>query len=165
VTGLPLAQANLARLQEASETLIWRDSDEAMSAFDKTLQQLGLRFVQGARFWHVLDERSGKDQAVNWLTRQYHHYRGHRALTLGLGDGPNDAPLLDSVDYAIVVKALNRQGVQCFRIHLNGLSHNAGRRGRLARRYGSFFRHVVRKTHLIAAVVFHTVQATISNRL
>lgn len=33
-------------------------------------------------------------------------------LTLGLGDGPNDAPLLDSVDYAIVVKGLNRQGVQ-----------------------------------------------------
>lgn len=112
VTGLPLAQANLARLQEASETLIWRDSDEAMSAFDQTLQQLGLRFVQGARFWLVLDERSGKDQAVNWLTRQYHHYRGERLLTLGLGDGPNDAPLLDSVDFAIVVKGLNRQGVQ-----------------------------------------------------
>lgn len=112
LTGLPLAQATLARLQEASETLIWRDSDEAMSAFDATLEQLGLRFVEGARFWHVLDERSGKDQAVNWLTRQYHHYQGHRAITLGLGDGPNDAPLLDSVDYAIVVKGLNRQGVQ-----------------------------------------------------
>ncbi|WP_312692881.1 mannosyl-3-phosphoglycerate phosphatase-related protein [Kosakonia sp.] len=112
LTGMPPAQASLARLQEASETLIWRDSDEEMTAFATMLGQLGLRFVQGARFWHVLDERGGKDQAVNWLTRQYHHYTGKHAFTLGLGDGPNDAPLLDSVDYAIVVKGLNRQGVQ-----------------------------------------------------
>lgn len=111
LTGLPVAQASLARLQEASETLIWRDSDEQMAAFDTALAQLGLRFVQGARFWHVLDERAGKDQAVNWLTRRYQHYTGKRFFTLGLGDGPNDAPLLDSVDYAIVVKGLNREGI------------------------------------------------------
>lgn len=111
VTGLPPAQAALAKLQEASETLIWRDSDSEMAAFDDALSQLGLRFVQGARFWHVLDERGGKDQAVNWLTRQYHHYTGKSFTTVGLGDGPNDAPLLDSVDYAIVVRGLNREGV------------------------------------------------------
>ncbi|PXW62224.1 mannosyl-3-phosphoglycerate phosphatase [Grimontella sp. AG753] len=111
VTGLPPAQASLARLQEASETLIWRDSDEHMQAFDAELAQLGLRFVQGARFWHVLDERSGKDQAVNWLLRQYRHYDGGSHVTIGLGDGPNDAPLLDTVNFAIVVKGLNRQGI------------------------------------------------------
>ncbi|EFV2155667.1 flagellar type III secretion system protein FliR [Salmonella enterica] len=32
-------------------------------------------------------------------------------LALGLGDGPNDAPLLDVMDYAVVVKGLNREGV------------------------------------------------------
>lgn len=111
VTGLPPAQASLARLQEASETLIWRDSDERMRAFDAVLAQLGLRFVQGARFWHVLDERSGKDQAVNWLIRQYRHYSGVTHVTIGLGDGPNDAPLLDAVNFAIVVKGLNRHGI------------------------------------------------------
>ena len=112
ITGLPPAQAALARLQEASETLIWRDSDEQMAAFDATLAGLGLRFVQGARFWHVLDERGGKDQAVTWLVRQYQHYSGHAPFTVGLGDGPNDAPLLDAVDYAIVVKGLNRDGIR-----------------------------------------------------
>jgi mannosyl-3-phosphoglycerate phosphatase len=112
VTGLPPAQAALARLQEASETLIWRDSDAQMDAFNSQLADLGLSFVQGARFWHVLDERGGKDQAVNWLTRQYHHHDGKSFLTVGLGDGPNDAPLLDNVDYAVVVKGLNRQGIR-----------------------------------------------------
>ena len=111
LTGLPPAQASLAKLHEASETLIWRDSDEQMASFDEALSQLGLRFVQGARFWHVLDERGGKDEAVNWLTRQYRHYRGKTSLTVGLGDGPNDAPLLESVDYAIIVKGLNRDGI------------------------------------------------------
>lgn len=111
VTGLPPAQASLARLQEASETIIWRDTDERMAAFNTALASLGLRFVQGARFWHVLDERAGKDQAVNWLTRQYHHHDNKTFITLGLGDGPNDAPLLDNVDFAIVVKGLNRQGI------------------------------------------------------
>ncbi|MDV5357146.1 mannosyl-3-phosphoglycerate phosphatase-related protein [Enterobacter asburiae] len=111
VTGLPPAQAALAKLQEASETLIWRDSDAQMAAFDDALTGLGLRFVQGARFWHVLDERGGKDQAVNWLTQRYKHYSGVNFTTIGLGDGPNDAPLLDSVDYAVVVRGLNREGV------------------------------------------------------
>lgn len=111
VTGLPPAQAALARLQEASETLIWRDSDERMHAFNAALAELGLRFVEGARFWHVLDERSGKDQAVNWLIHQYRHYDASSHLTIGLGDGPNDAPLLDTVDFAIVVKGLNRDGI------------------------------------------------------
>nr|WP_318381200.1 mannosyl-3-phosphoglycerate phosphatase-related protein [uncultured Enterobacter sp.] len=111
LTGLPPAQASLARLHEASETVIWRDSDTRMLAFEATLAELGLRFVQGARFWHVLDERAGKDQAVKWLTKQYQQREGKSFTTLGLGDGPNDAPLLDNVDYAVVVKGLNREGV------------------------------------------------------
>jgi mannosyl-3-phosphoglycerate phosphatase len=111
VAGLTPAQAALARLHEASETLIWRDSDERMAVFSDTLAGLGLRFMQGARYWHVLDERGGKDQAVNWLTKQYRQRDGHPHITLGLGDGPNDAPLLDNVDFAVVVKGLNRDGV------------------------------------------------------
>jgi len=111
-TGLTRERATLARLHEASVTLIWRDSDEQMAAFARALETLGLHFVQGARFWHILDARGGKDQAINWLTEQYRQREGKVPVTLGLGDGPNDAPLLDSVDYAVVVKGINRLGVQ-----------------------------------------------------
>ncbi|ECV7263772.1 mannosyl-3-phosphoglycerate phosphatase-related protein, partial [Salmonella enterica subsp. enterica serovar Enteritidis] len=65
----------------------------------------------GARFWHVLDASAGKDQAANWLIEAYRRQWRARPLTLGLGDGPNDAPLLDVMDYAVVVKGLNREGV------------------------------------------------------
>ncbi|MGQ7115209.1 hypothetical protein ACUOFC_58705, partial [Escherichia sp. TWPC-MK] len=45
----------LTQLHEASVTLIWRDSDERMAQFTARLNELGLQFMQGARFWHVLD--------------------------------------------------------------------------------------------------------------
>lgn len=110
-TGMSLKHAALAQLHEASETLIWRDSDERMQAFDETLASLGLQFVRGARFWHVLDQRGGKAQAVSGLLSCYQQKEGFRRVSIGLGDGPNDAPLLDSTDYAVVVKGLNRDGV------------------------------------------------------
>ncbi|ECL8801856.1 HAD-IIB family hydrolase, partial [Salmonella enterica subsp. enterica] len=89
----------------------WRDSDERMAQFVARLNDLGLQFVHGARFWHVLDASAGKDQAANWLIEAYRRQWRARPLTLGLGDGPNDAPLLDVMDYAVVVKGLNREGV------------------------------------------------------
>lgn len=111
-TGLNATHAALARQQEASETLIWRDSDARMAEFAAMLASLGLHFVQGARFWHVLDQRGDKVQAVTFLINHYQQREGMRRTTLGLGDGPNDAPLLDAVDYAVVVKGLNRDGVK-----------------------------------------------------
>ncbi len=110
-TGMNLRHAALARLHEASETLIWRDSDEKMREFSALLATLGLQFVQGARFWHVLDERGGKAQAVTWLLSRYQQREGFRRIAIGLGDGPNDAPLLNTTDFAVVVKGLNRDGV------------------------------------------------------
>ncbi|KZQ45329.1 hypothetical protein A3N49_11290 [Enterobacter hormaechei subsp. steigerwaltii] len=56
-------------------------------------------------------EFGGKDAAVHWLVDQYRLHEGSEPTTLGLGDGPNDAPLLDSVGFAVVVKGFNREGV------------------------------------------------------
>lgn len=110
-TGLSRSQAALTQLHEASVTLIWRDSDEHMAQFIARLNELGLQFMQGARFWHVLDASAGKDQAANWIIATYQQLSGRRPTTLGLGDGPNDAPLLEVMDYAVIVKGLNREGV------------------------------------------------------
>lgn len=111
--GLSRSQAALTQLHEASVTLIWRDSDERMAQFTARLNELGLQFMQGARFWHVLDASAGKDQAANWIIATYQQLSGKRPTTLGLGDGPNDAPLLEVMDYAVIVKGLNREGGIC----------------------------------------------------
>lgn len=110
-TGLNRSRSALARRLEASVTLIWRDSDENMARFAEALEQHGLKCLQGARFWHILDARCGKDVAINWLAAQYLEREGVELTTLGLGDGPNDAPLLDSVDFAVVIKGINRHGI------------------------------------------------------
>ena len=110
-TGLTRYRAALARKHDASVTLIWRDTDDAMVRFEEELAQRGLKCLQGARFWHILDARCGKDVAVNWLIAQYREQEDCVPTTLGLGDGPNDAPLLDSVDFAVVIKSINRQGI------------------------------------------------------
>ncbi|WP_336220937.1 mannosyl-3-phosphoglycerate phosphatase-related protein [Citrobacter amalonaticus] len=110
-TGLTHAQASLTRLHEASVTLIWRDSDERMAEFSRQLDDVGLQFVHGARFWHVLESSAGKDHAANGLIDRYQRQWKRRPVTVGLGDGPNDAPLLEAMDYAIIVKGLNREGV------------------------------------------------------
>ncbi|MBE3289340.1 MULTISPECIES: mannosyl-3-phosphoglycerate phosphatase-related protein [Enterobacter] len=111
-TGLTRYRAALARRHDASVTLIWRDSDEAMARFEAALAQRGLKCLQGARFWHILDAGCGKDVAANWLIAQYRERENIEPTTLGLGDGPNDAPLLDSVDFAVVIKGINRQGIR-----------------------------------------------------
>lgn len=110
-TGLNRVRAQLARRLEACVTLIWRDDDAQLARFEEALAARGLKIVQGARFWHILDARCGKDVAVRWLVEQYRRHEGLEPTTLGLGDGPNDAPLLDSVDAAVVVKGINRHGV------------------------------------------------------
>ncbi|ELN2578305.1 TPA: mannosyl-3-phosphoglycerate phosphatase-related protein [Enterobacter kobei] len=110
-TGLTRYRAALARKHDASVTLIWRDTDDAMVRFEEALAQRGLKCLQGARFWHILDARCGKDVAVKWLIAQYREQEDCVPTTLGLGDGPNDAPLLDSVDFAVVIKSINRQGI------------------------------------------------------
>ncbi|TNV23038.1 mannosyl-3-phosphoglycerate phosphatase-related protein [Buttiauxella sp. B2] len=109
LTGLTRKQANLARFSEASETLIWRDSDEMMTAFSDQLATLGLMLLQGGRFWHVLNMQAGKDKALHWLQQQFQQREGKTRITIGLGDSPGDAPLLDSVDFAVIVKGYSRQ--------------------------------------------------------
>lgn len=111
LTGLTRTQASLAKLNEASETLIWRDSAEMMTAFSEQLASLGLMMLQGGRFWHVLDMQAGKDKAIHWLQQQFQQREGKTYITIGLGDSPSDALLLDSVDYAVVVKGYSRQPI------------------------------------------------------
>lgn len=110
-TGLSRRQASLTRLREASEGFIWRDSEENFKAFTARLAELGLQLAQGGRFWHVMDKRCDLGQSLRWLLHQYRLRESVVYTTIGLGDGPNDASLLDSVDYAVVVKGYSRRPI------------------------------------------------------
>lgn len=76
-TGLSRSRAALTQLHEASVTLIWRDSDERMAQFTARLNELGLQFMQGARFWHVLDASAGKIRPPTGLSRPINNYQAN----------------------------------------------------------------------------------------
>lgn len=105
-TGLSEPAARLTRVREASEPLIWDDSDESLDAFHAALRNDGLRLIRGERFWHVMGDVD-KGRAVLWLIARFAALRGADPLTLGLGDGPNDVSLLETVARAVLIRGLH----------------------------------------------------------
>ncbi|WP_456267950.1 HAD-IIB family hydrolase [Kushneria sp. AK178] len=103
-TGLKAPDAELAHLRDASEPLIWEDSDEALERFQRLLIGAGLSLSRGGRFYHVLGDNTSKGRAIAWLVDRYHLLKGQRPLTVGLGDGPNDVAMLESVDRAVLIR-------------------------------------------------------------
>lgn len=110
-TGLTPRDAVLAKQREGSESLIWRDTPEQFTAFEQALASQQLTLVQGGRFWHVMNQGRGKGAALDWLLTRYPQPASGRWITIGLGDGPNDAPMLDKVDYAVVIKGYSKNPV------------------------------------------------------
>lgn len=122
MTGLSEADAELSRQRDASEVIVWRDSDEAFDQFHDVLRAEGLALTQGGRFWHVMPAGSGKGEALRWLLA---HSPGEARVTIGLGDGPNDAPMLDAVDYAVVIKGYSKTPVTLSRSDQQQIYHTA----------------------------------------
>ncbi|KGT96033.1 mannosyl-3-phosphoglycerate phosphatase [Erwinia typographi] len=110
-TGLTPHDAALAKMREGSESLIWRDTAEQFIAFEQALSAEQLSLVQGGRFWSVMNQGAGKGAALAFLLQHFRHPLGHRWVTIGLGDGPNDAPMLDEVDFAVIIKGYSKTPV------------------------------------------------------
>lgn len=124
-TGLAIADAANARQREASESLIWRDTPQQFAAFRQQLADADLTLVEGGRFWSVMGKESGKGLALRWLLASYPTPDPRPRLTIGLGDGPNDAPMLDAVDYAVVIKGHSNTPVQLTRSDSDRIYHSA----------------------------------------
>lgn len=63
-----------------------------MAQFTARLNELGLQFMQGARFWHVPDASAGKDQAANWIIATYQQLSGKRQPHLARAMGQTMRP-------------------------------------------------------------------------
>ncbi len=96
LTGLPLAVAELAAQREHSEPFLILDESGAARLLS-ALEQQGLRWTRGGRFYHVF-ERGGKAEAVQRILS-----RGIYRRSLGLGDAPNDVEFLRLMDEAVIV--------------------------------------------------------------
>ena len=64
------------------------------------MQRIGLTVVQGNRMGHLLGPGISKGKALATLKR---HLGAEHVKVLALGDSPNDLPLLEVADIAVVV--------------------------------------------------------------
>lgn len=122
-TGLPEAQALLAKQRIASEPVKWLDSDQNRIIFERLLKAQQLRLIKGGRFYHVMGHND-KAKAMHWLINLYQSRKSEKLTSIALGDSQNDREMLEQADVAGVVRRfdgsylkLNRASGQVIRSH------------------------------------------------
>jgi mannosyl-3-phosphoglycerate phosphatase len=103
ITGLNLESAKLAKQREYDEPVRFDSSGEKdLSKFLAKLREAGLNWAYGGRLYHVMGG-GDKGKAVEILGGLYRKMWGE-IRTVGLGNSPNDLPMLSQVDIPILVQ-------------------------------------------------------------
>lgn len=97
LTGLPLADARLAKDRSFSEPGLWKGSEADKHTFLTHLKSQGIHAREGGRF---LTLSMGKTKACQ-MAAIIAHFRP--AQTLALGDAPNDIEMLQTADHGVIV--------------------------------------------------------------
>jgi mannosyl-3-phosphoglycerate phosphatase len=98
-TGLPMYMAKLAQKRENDEP--FRIIEGKKASVLKAITKEGLSCSQGGRYFHLMGDND-KGKAVNVLKNLYSQTFG-QIETIGVGDGPNDIPMLKAVDKPFLI--------------------------------------------------------------
>jgi len=101
LTGLPAIEASMAKKREFDEPFTFSGEEDRLDALFHSISALGFHVTKG-RFLHLLGN-SDKGKAVSILVDLYKKAFG-RIKTVGIGDSPNDIPMLEVVDIPVVVQ-------------------------------------------------------------
>jgi mannosyl-3-phosphoglycerate phosphatase len=103
-TGLDEAGARRASRREYSETLLLEDLTlAARNRLQEGLAARGLSGAVGSRFFTVTGLGADKGRATRLLLELYRR-EDPSLISVGLGDGPNDGPMLAAVDLPFLVQ-------------------------------------------------------------
>ncbi len=102
-TGLDKQSARLARKREYDQAFRIEDSKDT-ERIREMIEAEGFRFSKGGRYAHITGDND-KGRAVRILSDLYKkEYPAQDIKTIGLGDGDNDLPMLETVDIAVLIK-------------------------------------------------------------
>jgi mannosyl-3-phosphoglycerate phosphatase len=101
-TGLSFEEARMAKQRGYDEPFILTGNEEQKKQVLQLITQLGLHWTRGSRYYH-LTGANDKGKAVRILTDLFRQ-KFREIITVGLGDSPNDLPMLSVVDYPVLVQ-------------------------------------------------------------
>ncbi|MEK6671876.1 MAG: HAD-IIB family hydrolase [Nitrospirota bacterium] len=94
-------ESQMAKGRDFDEPFILNGDENAAQRLFDAIKHQGFNYTQG-RFYHILGN-SDKGKAVSILIDLYKRKYGD-ITTIALGDSPNDIPMLEKVNYPVVVK-------------------------------------------------------------
>lgn len=103
VTGLAIEAARRAQSRDYSATVFTPFDPAQTKRFQDACRQHNLKAPSGGRFFTVTGYDADKGKAVRLLCEGYAQKWGS-VRSVGIGDSPNDAPLLSAVDEAFQVQ-------------------------------------------------------------
>jgi mannosyl-3-phosphoglycerate phosphatase len=106
VTGLSLAEAQLAAKREYDEPFIVESGEVSWDCLAKAAEARKLQCTRGGRFYHLMgahDKGLASRRLFGWYGR-LGQKDGRSLRTIGIGDSLNDLPMLASVDFPILVQ-------------------------------------------------------------
>lgn len=105
LTGLTKEAARLARMRDFDEPFIMEGGAEMEERLERAFEREGLSITRG-KFLHLMGPHD-KGRAVDILSAFYKELYGS-TVTIGLGNGSNDLPLLKAVEYPVLL--MNEDG-------------------------------------------------------
>jgi mannosyl-3-phosphoglycerate phosphatase len=102
LSGLSREDAARAKEREYDEPFVLADPAADLEAIRGIAASAGLTIAR-ARFFHLTGPND-KGKAVRLVKDVYTQADGVAPRTIGLGDSPNDLPLLENVDFPVLVQ-------------------------------------------------------------
>jgi len=102
LTGLDLEAAQRAKAREYDETLNLEEAPEEINEVLNAIKGKGLNYTPGGRYYDVTGPND-KGKATRILIDLFNRKSGP-IKTIGIGDSPNDLPMLSAVDIPILVQ-------------------------------------------------------------
>lgn len=101
-TGLSVERAAMAKAREFTEPFLMAEEGR-LGVLARLARQEGLKITRGGRFLHLMGERNDKGLAVKQVKAIYAENWRTSPITIGLGDSPNDFPMLALVDHPVLI--------------------------------------------------------------
>lgn len=102
LADLPLKTARLAKEREFTEPFLL-EKEERLEALEGEAAKEGIQVTKGGRFYHLVSAHQDKGEAVRIVKGLYGQASGGPVTAVGVGDSPNDLPMLAQVDIPVLI--------------------------------------------------------------